>query len=87
MGLPAGRSPSGLSESADSAAQAGTQPMPDDVRVWRRPVNGGGECSSRHSKQGTINLHRPTTLGGQPAPKISHAEQQVLALWTTSLAG
>ncbi len=36
---------------------------------------------------GTINSHRPTTLGGQPTLVISHAERQVLALWTVSLAG
>jgi hypothetical protein len=34
-----------------------------------------------------INSHRPTALGGQAAPVISHAERQVLALWTGSLVG
>ncbi len=38
-------------------------------------------------EDGTINSHRPTTLGGQPTLVISHAERQVLALWTVSLAG
>jgi hypothetical protein len=42
---------------------------------------------SRNLEYGTINSHRPTTLGGQPAPVISRAERQVMALWTVSPVG